>query len=161
MLACASGGYEMTSFNIHLEGVEAVHKKLGKVKAVQTLIPAFNRAANLIIDRAKQYPAPPARSKYRRTQLFGRSWSAKVTHTATTPGSYSGKGLKAVIKNTAAKKGRRYGIYVMGPRHGPLPGTRQAWMHEGRWATLPGIAKRKKKAITRLMQAELNRIIKE
>lgn len=63
-----------------------------------------------------------ARGRYRRTGLLGQSWSIDELE--------GDKGYSLV--NTAARKGRHYGVYVVGNAYGK----RQAWMHQGRWQLL-------------------------
>lgn len=65
------------------------------------------------------YPAPPARSKYRRTGNYGREFTQELTE--------SGDGITGTLGNAVRDKhGRSYGPYV-GSRE------RQSRSHQGRW----------------------------
>jgi lipoprotein-anchoring transpeptidase ErfK/SrfK len=140
----------MTGVNI--EGIEKLNKKLGRITAAKTLLPVLQKQSDKIVARAKQYPGAPANSTYRRTNRLRNSWNVR-TH-------QKQRNLSAIISNTASRKGIRYGIYVMGPKNGPRPGTRQAWMHNNRWATLEGIYKQRKKEIVKALQLEVDRKLK-
>ena len=74
-----------------------------------------------VIDDMKIYPAPIPGSKYVRTYLFQRSWKKTKVKTVT------GQGYQ--ITNMAARKGRKYGGYVVGD----AKGEGQATIHMGRW----------------------------
>lgn len=67
----------------------------------------------------------PAKRRYQRTGLLGARWSIE----------YKGES-GYIIKNTAARKGRKYGVYVVGDSYGQ----RQAWMHQGRWQVFRDVA---------------------
>ena len=71
-----------------------------------------------VVKLKQSYPAERKGQKYVRTYLFKRSWQIEAAKS----GGYS-------IRNTAARKGRGYGKYVVGDSIGQ----QQAWMHVGRW----------------------------
>lgn len=66
-----------------------------------------------------------AKGRYRRTGLLGARWSIE---------QFQKSGY--VIRNTAARRGREYGVYVVGDAYGQ----RQAWMHQGRWQVFRDVA---------------------
>lgn len=66
----------------------------------------------------------PARGRYQRTGLLGSRWAIEE------------RGQGYTISNTAARRGREYGIYVVGDAYG----NRQAWMHQGRWQVFRDVA---------------------
>lgn len=71
-----------------------------------------------IVRRMQAYPGERPGQKYVRTGRLFRSW--KIDSDGKT---------RYTIENTAARKGRKYGHYVVGDAYG----TGQAWMHRGRW----------------------------
>lgn len=73
-----------------------------------------------IVRRMQAYPPERPRQKYKRTGRLFRSWKIDNSQDRYT------------IENTAAKKGRLYGHFVIGNAYG----TGQAWMHRGRWLLL-------------------------
>tara|TARA_B100001123_G_C15071145_1_gene931650 strand:- start:313 stop:741 length:429 start_codon:yes stop_codon:yes gene_type:complete len=132
---------------INVDGIQALNKKLGRVASFKYLAPAIEAEANMIIRRAATYPRQRARSKYKRTGLFGASWSQRISQRQT--------GVNALIQNTARRKGVRYGIYVMGPE-GKGKGRQQAWMHKGIWKTLDSIVEKRRPMIMRKIQRKIN-----
>tara|TARA_Y100000310_G_scaffold61430_1_gene56703 strand:- start:2291 stop:2716 length:426 start_codon:yes stop_codon:yes gene_type:complete len=140
---------------MRLEGLNKLEKKLGRLATARLLLPALDKGAKLIYQEAAKYPPQPkprgGGKPYRRTGLFGESFSAR---------SYQRqRDLYSVVKNTAARKGRLYGIYVMGPKTGSK-GKRQAWMHKGVWPTLQYVADKNAGEVAGLMQAKIDRILK-
>tara|TARA_Y100001938_G_scaffold110886_1_gene151656 strand:+ start:532 stop:978 length:447 start_codon:yes stop_codon:yes gene_type:complete len=138
---------------INVDGIQALNKKLGRVASFKYLVPAIEEEANIIIRRAATYPQAKKisrkGSKYKRTGLFGASWSHRVKQKQT--------GIDALVQNTARRKGVRYGIYVMGPE-GPDKGKgrQQAWMHKGIWKTLDSIVEKRRPMIMRKIQRKIN-----
>ena len=146
----------MSGESIRLEGLDKLEKKLGRLATARLLLPALDKGAKLIHQEAATYPPQPkprgGNKPYRRTGLFGSSWSARSHQ--------RGRDLYSVIKNTAARRGRPYGVYVMGPKTGAI-GERQAWMHKGVWPTLQSVADKKAGEVAGLMQAKIDKILKE
>lgn len=125
------------NLNIHVENAEVVRKGL---QNLSDEIPKIGRqqlrtVANRIVRTMQAYPPEPAgqsieskhsvlgtvyrpaKGRYQRTGRLGHTW--KITQASD---GYS-------IGNDAARKGRRYAVYVVGNAFG----TNQAWMHKGRW----------------------------
>jgi len=86
-------------YRIRVEGVDRLLAKLGKLGAVAILRPPMQRAVYRIQGDMKQYPPPPAGSKYRRGQdprsedLGGR-WTTKIAQVAA--------GLEGKVGNNAS-----------------------------------------------------------
>lgn len=78
-----------------------------------------------IVRIMKPYPAPPPGSTYRRTFRLKAGWKVQAAGAT----GY-------MIKNLAARKGRRYSKYVVGD----ASGKRQAKIHRGRWKLLREVA---------------------
>lgn len=64
-----------------------------------------------------------SKGRYQRTGMLGARWAIINVDT----------GYR--IENTAQRRGREYGIYVVGDSRGD----RQAWMHKGRWQLFRGV----------------------
>ena len=146
----------MSGVSMRLEGLDKLEKKLGRLATARLLLPALDKGAKLVHQEAATYPPQPkprgGGKPYRRTGLFGDSFSAR---------SYQRqRDLYTKIQNTAARRGRPYGVYVMGPKTGSR-GRRQAWMHKGVWPTLEGVAKKKAGEVAGLMQAKIDQILRE
>jgi hypothetical protein len=152
----------MSGESIRLEGLDKLEKKLGRIATASLLLPALDEGAKRIHREAGTYPKqkkPKPDKKtgrpgkpYKRTTLFGSSWSARSRQ--------RGRDLYSVIKNTAARRGRPYGVYVMGPKTGAI-GKRQAEIHKGVWPTLQSVADKKAGEVAGLMQAKIDKILKE
>lgn len=98
---------------------EVVRKGLEDLKAQ---LPKISRqrirtVMNRIVRRMQQYPSERPKQKYRRTGNFFYHWKIEEIDRG-----YS-------VENTAQKRGKTYGQYVVGDAYG----SRQAWMHAGRW----------------------------
>ena len=136
---------------VNIDGLQALNKKLGRVAAFKYLVPIVEAEVLIIQRRAATYPQAKKRSrkgsKYKRTGLFGASWSHRVNQKQT--------GINAVIRNTARRNGVRYGIYVMGPE-GKGKGRQQAWMHKGVWKTLDSIVEKRRPMIMKKIQRKVN-----
>lgn len=79
------------------------------------------------------------RGRYQRTGNFGGHWViTEADH-----------GYK--LANTATRKGRAYGHYVVGDAYG----RGQAWMHEGRWQLLRDVVDEE----TQKLPAEVERLV--
>ncbi len=92
-----------------LENVAAEIPKIGR-RRIRTV-------ANRVVRRMEEYPDERPGQVYRRTGTLFYSWKIEEVE----------NGYR--ISNTAAFQGRPYPIYVVGDAYG----TRQAWMHKGRW----------------------------
>lgn len=77
----------------------------------------FRFASERAVRRMQEYPSQRPGQRYQRTGRLFYSWRIDSD-----PQRY-------VIENTAARRGKRYGHYVVGDAYG----TGQAWMHRGRW----------------------------
>lgn len=99
-----------------LEDLQAEIPKIGR-RRLRTVM-------NRIVRIMQAYPPERPGQTYQRTGTFFRSWKIEEI----TDKKYGGYN----IENTARSRNRkrtRYGIYVVGSAYG----TRQAWMHRGRW----------------------------
>jgi len=141
----------MSGESIRIEGLDKLEKKMSRIARAHLLLPALQKGATIVWKEAATYPRRPPKSKYKRTNLFGDSFSVR---------SYQRqRDLYAVIKNTAARKGRPYGIYVMGPKTGSK-GKRQAETMR-HWPTLQSVVDKNAGEVAGLMQAKIDRILKE
>lgn len=95
-----------------LQNLDAETVKIGKGQI-------YNQAQQ-VVKLMRPYPAERKNQKYIRTGLFGRSWQIEAAKS----GGYS-------IRNTAQRKGRGYGKWVVGDSIGE----QQARIHAGigRW----------------------------
>lgn len=111
--------------SISIQGTNRVVGKFRLVantspKALDAAIGEFAKRTRVRL-RSTKYPPKRPNQKYRRTGRLALSWAARRLGQAT-----------YAIENRAQRKGRYYGMYVVGPRSGAI-GKRQAWMHRGRW----------------------------
>jgi hypothetical protein len=114
-----------------LQDLGAAVPKIGR-QQIRTTLERVKR-------RVQAYPAEPAgqsvtqphsvlgktykraKGRYQRTGLLGSRWAIEPN-----------REVGYVISNTAARRGKAYGHYVVGRGDG----TGQAWMHQGRWQRL-------------------------
>ena len=147
----------MSEISLSVDGVPELQKKLEKIGGLKALMPVFETQGHEIHNIAGTYPPKPPESKYKRTYVLANSWSSKA---------FLSKGKVGVrVKNTAARRGRPYAMYVMGPKHDHRfargIGARQAEIHAGRWPTLAGIAEKRTKNTMKEIQAKIDQILKE
>jgi hypothetical protein len=115
-----------------LKKMQAFPRKLDTVmeKTLETILLT-------VWEHIEPYPDPPDTSTYRRTGTLGRTLGIDPGgFKSGTPDIYEVKTLGAY---SLARFGTRldYAPYVIGD-----PGKEQAWMHRGRWWTLPGVAEK-------------------
>lgn len=118
----------MASLNLKVEGLEEIHARFraypkqytdGSKKAME--------AALLVIQgNVPGYPAKPPKSKYVRTGTLGRTLGAGGK-----PDIRKVVGMGGFIVGEFGTR-LKYARYVVGDAN-----TEQAWMHSGRWWTLP------------------------
>ena len=92
-----------------LEDLQGEIPKIGRRRMYDAMV--------RITSKMKKYPPERPNQRYVRTFKFRNSWSVNRTDAG------------YVIKNSASRKGREYGHWVVGNAYG----TTQAWMHQGRW----------------------------
>lgn len=141
----------MPGITIHVEGLDALLAKLGRIQGLSALRPAMTRATAHVQARLAVYPPQAHKGlggfksdkqrrfffaalrsgqiqvPYRRTGTLGRRWTSTVEQT---PGDLIG----TVGNNTI------YGPYVMDPE-------RQAWMHKGVWQTTQDVGDRETESV--------------
>jgi hypothetical protein len=107
-----------TGLTIQVDG-ELVRQGLENVAAEIPLIGRrrIRTVANRIVRRMQEYPDERPGQAYKRTGRLFYSWKIEEVQ----------DGYR--ISNTAAFRGRPYAAWVVGDAYG----TRQAWMHKGRW----------------------------
>ena len=160
----------MASANIRLNGVAELQRKLGKLQALESLLPAFKAGATHIQGRLQTEPPPippghwaknttkaqkaaffnKLRSegksvtggKYRRTGSLSRRWRSAA--------AVRGNSLRGIVGNTT-KYARR-----MQDKEGP-----QARFARRRWRTVQAVIKTEKRAVVGLLQEQLNKLLKE
>ena len=123
---------------IHVEGLDRIIRKLGRLKAFSELRPAMERGVAMLHEAVADYPPPPEGSTYRRTGTLGRRWTTKVETLTTFQGT--------IGNNTV------YGPYVQDE-------AKQARMHKGRWQTIQSVVEEKRSAIVADFQALIRRIL--
>jgi hypothetical protein len=111
----------MTQLSIQVVGAELVRKGLQNLAAEIPQIGRLQiyRTEQAIVRRMKEYPPPPATSRYIRTFALQSGWTI-------TPRSDG-----YTISNATP-----YTKYVVGTAYG----TEQAWMHVGRWQLLRNVS---------------------
>ncbi|MGH9158201.1 MAG: hypothetical protein ACRD1K_20725 [Acidimicrobiales bacterium] len=100
-----------------LEHLRGDIPKIGRQSVYETM--------QRIVRIMKPYPPPPPGSTYRRTMRLKGSWRIQAAGAT----GYT-------VKNIAARRGRRYSVYVIGD----ASGKRQAGIHAGRWKLLRFVA---------------------
>jgi hypothetical protein len=153
----------MADVTITITGVAPLLRKLDAITADRTLRTAMNASLSMLQSDLQKYPKPPTAGSfpgfvsvkqrryffwalrsgritvpYRRTGMLGRAWTSRIT----------GRGLNmvGVIGNVM---GKSYGRYVQDRQ-------RQARIHQGRWATVQAVARRRRRAVV----AEFQRAIR-
>lgn len=97
-------------------------------------------AAQLMVNDLKQYPPPPANSRYVRTGTLGRGWEGASFVTSVSARRVVTTGLNPV----------RYVVFVQGER--------QARVHKGKWKTVEQIKRKNQAAIRALFLQAIQRI---
>lgn len=127
----------MANVEITITGVEDLQRKLEKLAGGKALEQATRDAAQVLVNDMRQYPAPPAKSRYIRTGNLGKRWTAKVT--------VSGDTALATIGNDVP-----YAPYVQSERQ-------QARVHRGRWQTDEQVSKQDEGKVTAIYQAAIDK----
>lgn len=109
------------------QGLENIHLETPQVgrRRIRTI-------TNRIVRRMQEYPEERQGQTYRRTGNFFRHWRIDQLEK-----------LGYMIQNTATRKGRLYGQYVVGDAYG----TSQAWMHKGRWPSFRDVTEEELEAL--------------
>lgn len=131
--------------SIHIDGIEAVERKLGTLAAHDALRNPMEASLALVQNRIATYPTPPSGQHvtfvsdrqrrgffaklrsgeitvpYRRTGTLGRRWTSKIDE--------SGSSLVGVVGNNTEYAPWVQSVDAIGNR-GP-----QARIHQGRWET--------------------------
>jgi hypothetical protein len=79
--------------------------------------------------------------RYQRTGNLGSHWA--IAETKNHDGYY--------VENTAERKGKPYGKYVVGS----ADGSGQAWMHKGRWKLFRDVTEQELKALPKIIRDEI------
>lgn len=105
----------MADLTITIQGVDRLIAKLGRVQGTQVLLPSMQRAVIRLQRYMAKYPAPPPKSRYRRTGTLGRRWTTKIDST--------GDGVTGKVGNNTV--------------YGPLVQSKQfqSSVHKKRWQT--------------------------
>ena len=67
------------SATIHIEGLDRLVAKFGRIGTMDALEPAMHKAVKWIEAEIKPYPPKPAHSTYERTGKLGQGWTQTVT----------------------------------------------------------------------------------
>ena len=94
---------------------------------------------NRIVRRMQEYPSERLGQRYRRTGRLFASWKIEEVKSGYT------------VANTAARKGRAYGQYVVGDAYG----TSQAWMHKGRWLVMRDVVEQEVEKLPQEIENEI------
>jgi len=130
---------------LFIEGLDEIRERMKRFpdKYRTVMHKTMDRVLLHIAESVPEYPPPPPDSDYRRTEQLGRSL-----------GAGSGKAdiyeVKEMGEGMAAEFGTNleYAHYVIGDYD-----TEQAWMHRGRWWTLPqDVLNRSMEGITEAFQ---------
>jgi hypothetical protein len=105
----------VADLTITVTGVDRLFAKLGRLQGTRILLPPVQRAVIRLQGYMAKYPAPPARSKHRRTGTLGRRWTTKLETT--------GDGVIGKVGNNT-----EYGPLVQSKKF-------QADVHKNRWQT--------------------------
>lgn len=125
---------------------ESVLRAINETMDVDWLYDATEASLAILHDDIARYPAPPPRSTYRRKGLLGRTWTEIVR-------LVSG-GVEGELGNNArSPRGRIYGPYVQDHE-------RQAFMHEGRWATDRMVAERNESRIIGIFERMAEEVLR-
>ena len=160
----------MASVSIRLQGMKELQKKLGKLQALKSLEPAFKAGTEVV--RASLSVAPPpispghwkrntskaqkaaffiklrnegggtTRGRYKRTGSLSRRWRGAA--------AVRGNTLRGVVGNTT-----KYARWIQ-DKEGP-----QARFAKRRWRTVQAVIKKDKRQVINLIQADINKLLKE
>lgn len=119
----------MTSASVRIEGLEALYRRFDSIDDLaDALVVATREALKLLDKRLREYPPPPANSRYIRTYRLRESWRKRIDRTP-----YGAVG-------TVESVGVSYNRYVMDDVY-------QAEIHRGRWHTVQSVAAEKSEEI--------------
>jgi hypothetical protein len=105
----------------------------------QLLSSALTGAAQVVMQDAQQYPAPPAGSQYVRTYVLREGWQ------------YSEPRVGPDTVETDVYNDTPYAPYVVGDE--------QAAVHAGRWRTVSQIAADNEDVVADMVEAAVDRIV--
>lgn len=77
--------------DIEIRGLDELYDRLGQVVASETLFPPMQRALYDLQYRMAQYPDPPPKSTYQRTNTLKREWTAAQAKIDAHSGGVTGK----------------------------------------------------------------------
>jgi hypothetical protein len=160
----------MTSANIRLQGMAELKRKLGKLQALEHMLPAFKLGAEGIKAKLQTEPPPisPGHWKKNTTKAQKAAFFIKLRNEgkSVTGGKYSrtgslsrrwrsaaavrGNSLRGIVGNTT-----KYARYLQ-DKEGP-----QARFAKRRWRTVQAVIKTEKRAVVGLLQEQLNKLLKE
>lgn len=91
--------------NLTITGIRENQAILDSLGGIEIFREPMEESLALLHDPMARYPAQPARTKYRRTGNYGRTWSEQITT--------SGNNITGTLGNNARdKRGRAYGPFV-------------------------------------------------
>lgn len=129
----------MVNLDIDIRGLAELRGLLKKLAdVVDQLRTPTEEALNLLKERMQAYPAPPANSKYERTNNLKNSWQENVILSSPVLGSLSSN--------------IPYGPYVQDAEN-------QAGIHQGRWQTVQSVEEDERGNVIALYERELDRLI--
>lgn len=120
-------------------GLGNIKKKLSQQEYRRRLERGIEKALLFAHGSLPGYPAPPPRSRYRRTGTLGKSITTRVEKTRDEVRGIIGTAL-------------RYAPWVISSRRIDDGRGPQAWMHRGRWWTLQEEIARRKSEIVRIVR---------
>lgn len=129
----------MVNLDIDIVGLAELRGLLDRLEdVVNRMRTPTEESLNLLKQRMQAYPAPPAGSKYVRTNNLKNSWQENVIMDGRTFGR-----LESRIS---------YGPYVQDADN-------QAGIHQGRWQTVQSVEEDERDNILGLYERELDRLI--
>lgn len=125
--------------NIQISGIEALQRKLGRLRANDILVPPMEEAVKQLQNDMADYPMPKPGSRYVRTSKLAQAWTSQVDRT--------GSGVTGRVGNSI-----EYAPWVQSYRF-------QAAIHRGRWQTDAQVLERRRQWIIDRFKRAIDRAI--
>lgn len=91
--------------DLTIDGIPENQAILDNLGGIEIFREPMEESLAILHDPMARYPSQPARTKYRRTGNYGRTWTEQITT--------SGNNITGVLGNNARdKRGRAYGPFV-------------------------------------------------
>jgi hypothetical protein len=135
-----SEGVPVADLTITITGVDRLFAKLGRIQGTRILLPPMERAVIRLQRYMAKYPAPPPKSRYRRTGTLGRRWTTRVEST--------GDGVQGKVGNNT-----EYAPRVQSRKF-------QAKPFKGRWQTDADAIRDNRAAIVKDFNASIKEALK-